>query len=39
MAVKKMALLRCTIKIFEVMETQHNNLLATISGVESYKEK
>ncbi|KAH7730919.1 tetratricopeptide repeat domain 17 [Aphelenchoides avenae] len=36
---KKAALLRCILKIFEVMEHQHTNLLDTIEDVKAYRQK
>lgn len=39
MAGQKMALLRCTLKLFEAMERQHTHLLATIEDVEDYRKR
>uniref|UniRef100_A0A915CY43 Uncharacterized protein n=1 Tax=Ditylenchus dipsaci TaxID=166011 RepID=A0A915CY43_9BILA len=36
---KKMALLRCVLRVFEEMENQHTHLLDTIQDVNEYKEK
>lgn len=35
----KRSLLQCILKVFEVMENQHTNLLDTIEDVNDYKEK
>ncbi|KAL3083062.1 hypothetical protein niasHS_010864 [Heterodera schachtii] len=39
MALKKASLLRCTLKLFEVMENQHKNLLEIIKDKEAYRDK